>query len=287
MLMVAEVPTKPEGDENAEQADPGIEVAGPLQDIVSVADVPADAEAADRAVEDPDAKADAALEGVEDDPASDVNAPTGTPDGDPKPDADPEGSGGMFAGMGTAFTALGEMFKDFFEKLQAIFKKNKKKAKEIAGDLVEDVLGQGGKVIEAVEKALKENLVGEHCWDGVDQVYKMAGFDLRNGANKIFDGAKGKAEGELRDSVPDAQLVEDGSPLRLRAGDHLYIHNGNKDDVVGDHSLIFLGWVNEGERVARTASVRAANRPLKLGERNLRETPVTFISRPIEPITPA
>jgi hypothetical protein len=166
------------------------------------------------------------------------------------------------------------------------FKANPEKIDELI-DALDEVNGR--KVLEAVQTALDEGLTAANCWDGADKVYQLAGFDLRERGNKIFIGGKGKAEGELRDQIPDEQLVEENSLHRLRAGDHLYVHNGNQHDKVGDyetgdHSVVFLDWENKEERIARIASVGGANKPFKLGVINLLENPVTFISRPVVPM---
>ena len=69
---------------------------------------------------------------------------------------------------------------------------------------------------------------------------------------------------------------------KLKSGDHIFVNNKNKSDNHGNHSEIFLGWVNKSKLIAKTAGYPGGGRPPYVSSRrNFNKTPITWIAKPI------
>lgn len=135
-----------------------------------------------------------------------------------------------------------------------------------------------GRVYAVVKDLISKGVEGKHCWDWINKVYKSLGAK----AKKLYQNLNysGKDCGE--NHVKEEDLVN-GSNLSLREGDWLYINNKNKWDSHGNHSVIFLGWADKENLIAKTASCPGAGRVGRIEKRNLKTNPVTHISRMVLP----
>lgn len=142
----------------------------------------------------------------------------------------------------------------------------------------ENVPTGDGRVIAVVKDLISKGVEGKHCWDWINKVYKSLGAK----AKKLYQNLNysGKDCGE--NHVKEEDLVN-GSALSLREGDWLYINNKNKWDSHGNHSVIFLGWADKENLIAKTASCPGAGRVGRIEKRNLKANPVTHISRMVLP----
>lgn len=151
-------------------------------------------------------------------------------------------------------------------------------------EVAEETTKRGKEIIKAVGEAITEGIIGKNCWDWVDKVYRIAGFP------------KGKRE-ELFSSVPDYTGYNCGKhhasqeyvKKTLKPGDWLFINNRNtiwthplRNMGSGNHSVIFLGWADKSNLIARTASCLRGGKPGTIENRsNFKKYPVTKIKRPV------
>lgn len=106
----------------------------------------------------------------------------------------------------------------------------------------------------------------QHCWNWAEKVCQQVG--ARFGETIFRTAAYGSPKGRLED-------------INLMEGDWLYIHNGNKSDKRGDHSVIFLGWKDEGSQLAYAASFPGPGKKARIHTVDFSKAPITSINRPV------
>jgi len=136
----------------------------------------------------------------------------------------------------------------------------------------------GQRILQAVSSAISSGVVGSHCWDWIWKVYQLAGFG-----------------GDSVHSVRDIQFVFKGSQydpsnpykflpidrhVEIKPGDWLYIHNGNQWDRNGNHSVIFIKWLDGARCSAQVAASSFAGKPGRYETRNLCQERVAHLMRP-------
>lgn len=136
--------------------------------------------------------------------------------------------------------------------------------------------GAGASVLKSAQELVSEKAVGKHCWDWVSKAFKKANARAVT-LFKSFDKYSGKDCGD--NCVPEKELIDPKSRLALKPGDWIYINNQGIDSK-GNHSVIFLGWVDKENLIARTANQPGIKGP-RIDTRDLRKTPVTYIGRPV------
>lgn len=129
------------------------------------------------------------------------------------------------------------------------------------------------KVAKTALKLTKEGRKAAHCWDFCRQVFVTAGMKSRL-IFKTYNKYKGRNCGKLH-AKPD--FVK----KNLSKGDHIFINNQNSYDRYGNHSAIFLEWVDKNNMIAKVANVRGAGKKATISTFNLRENPITLIAKPI------
>lgn len=141
-------------------------------------------------------------------------------------------------------------------------------AKEIANLSVSD------RIKWAIGELIGIEIPGKHCWDWVEKVYANAGVQ-----RKMIFNVIGKYTGK-----DCGKYHADPGYLRkaLEYGDHLYVNNQNLSDDYGNHSVIFIGWIDEKNLIAKTASCPRAGKPGQIDRpRDLKKHRVTRISKPV------
>jgi len=139
-----------------------------------------------------------------------------------------------------------------------------------------EVLAGPQRILKAVDEFIEKKIVGKNCWDWVDKVYRRAGFSLKK-RRIIYNSDTTKYEGnDCKDEHAGPELL-----ARLSPGDHLYINNKNAEDAYGNHSVIFLNWVDRDNLIARTASSPGNGTPGQIwGATDFKKMPVTHITKP-------
>jgi len=120
------------------------------------------------------------------------------------------------------------------------------------------------KVVEFIVKP-ENHIRARHCGNWVEKVYAIAGVKkmkiLYKDLSYAFKG--GKVENGWKPKTDptryDAKLTgtfASAPKLRkdLKIGQQLWVNNRNHSDYAGNHSVIFLGWVDKKGLKARTAS---------------------------------
>lgn len=108
---------------------------------------------------------------------------------------------------------------------------------------------------------------GKHCWDWVNKAYTLAGFHWYQ---------RGQTVQHYNYPHPDKQLGEYARRqelYKLQPGDWLYLNvssvNKKWGAKAGDHSVIFLRWVDKENLVAEFADNPTANGHAKISTRRL------------------
>lgn len=100
---------------------------------------------------------------------------------------------------------------------------------------------------------------GKHCWDWSCKVYRMAGVPMRGkypamsnvfSYRKTYTGRDCKANG----GGPGRTYATDAQYDRIQPGDWLYYNNRNNSDTYGNHSAVFIEWIDKDRKLARMAS---------------------------------
>ncbi|MDP2624706.1 MAG: hypothetical protein Q8P27_00805 [Candidatus Peregrinibacteria bacterium] len=136
-----------------------------------------------------------------------------------------------------------------------------------------DTTGNGENIVERALREIERGQVrGDHCWDWVHKIYKKEGMTFRRVYQDLNYTGKNCGSHHASDALIDT----------IEPGDWLYVNNKNSSDTHGNHSVIFLGWIDRGNKIARTASCPGSG---KLGQvdrpRDLNAHPVTHISKPV------
>ncbi len=123
---------------------------------------------------------------------------------------------------------------------------------------------------------------GDHCWDWVNKVYNAAGFSQEKRVtvyqhSKYEQRSKGKKFNRERPGKHENPSAMKG----LQPGDWVFFFNQNKWDAVGDHSALFLRWIDAEKGIAEMASCPGADRPGRIHHTNFMKTPITTIIKPV------
>ncbi len=171
--------------------------------------------------------------------------------------------------------------------------KAKKKSKEEQNKIKKQVEQDQTKEIEnlsipdrikwAIGEVIGMEVKGKHCWDWVEKAYANAGVRRKMIWNDI-----GKYTGK---DCGEHHASADYLRNTLEYGYHLFVNTKKESnpDQYGNHSVIFLGWIDKNNLIARTASSPGRNkktgegRPGRIEERgwDLKKYPVTRVSKPV------
>ncbi len=132
-----------------------------------------------------------------------------------------------------------------------------------------------GKKVEltAIEVCKKGKYKPASCWDWVQYVYHKAG--VKRNLLYVDLGYAGLDCGKHHASPAMMDQIS--------AGDLIFYNNKNTADEHGNHSVIFLGWIDREKGTAQVASGFYDN-PGRIHEVNLIKKPVTFIGKPAIPL---
>ncbi len=148
------------------------------------------------------------------------------------------------------------------------------------------------KVVEYLTKP-ENNIGARHCGDWVDRVYAIAGVKRKQTIYQNLDyafvngdkskGWKPETDPSRYDCRIEGKHASDKMLDNLEVGDWVWINNRNKYDYAGNHSGIFLGWVDKPARKARIASwFSNTGGGQKIRVYNFKNMPVTAIHKPTQ-----
>ena len=113
------------------------------------------------------------------------------------------------------------------------------------------------------------------CFRWASKIYQKAGcLPQPKVIFSYYRAYEGKDCGKKHASERQYAMVE--------PGDWIFYNNKNESDVTGNHSAVFLGWVDRGKKTAIVAS-GSANTPWHIHERpiDFRKMPLTQLVKPI------
>ncbi len=118
--------------------------------------------------------------------------------------------------------------------------------------------GIGANIVSAALMVARNGgmeLKGKHCWDWSNKIYRMAGVTGNWPSRNIFSyttkysGKDCKINGEPGKTYATGAQYDQISP-----GDWIFYNNRNTSDTHGNHSAIFLEWIDKDRLLARVAS---------------------------------
>ncbi|MBN2086773.1 hypothetical protein JW758_00330 [Candidatus Peregrinibacteria bacterium] len=112
----------------------------------------------------------------------------------------------------------------------------------------------------------------KHCGDWVDRIMKSVGCSA---TNTIYHNLNypGLDCGSVRAQPSDI--------AQITPGDHLYYNNKNTASQHGNHSAIFLKWINEEEQIAQVVSYTAKSNRISVHKANFKKQGITHIAKPV------
>ncbi|OGJ42316.1 hypothetical protein A3B60_03000 [Candidatus Peregrinibacteria bacterium RIFCSPLOWO2_01_FULL_39_12] len=119
---------------------------------------------------------------------------------------------------------------------------------------------------------------GKHCWDWSNKIYKMAGVSGNSPTKTIFTYTK-KYPG--KDCKPYDAHATPSQYAQISPGDWIFYNNRNTSDAHGNHSAVFLEWIDRDNLLARVASGsfgkpwHVHNKPI-----DFKDKPVTRLGKP-------
>lgn len=137
--------------------------------------------------------------------------------------------------------------------------------------------GVGADLLRAVEeleaKAKREpGRPAKHCFDWISMVYERAGAKR---GRKIYDSLNDYTGIDCGEHHAPPEVL-----AKLQTGDWLFINNRNKFDDKGNHSVIFLGWKDQANQIAYTASYGGGRKKPGKEVRDFKDQPVVRIRKP-------
>lgn len=140
------------------------------------------------------------------------------------------------------------------------------------------------KRVRAVTSTAKK-YIPEHCGDWAQYVYRTSGAKAKmvwpsREELKLANGRSKQIHALRRGNYPEG---ENEALELVQPGDWIYYYNknpfGKGTDWEGQHSSIFLGWIDKNRRIAKTAS-GSAGVPGREQKINLAKNPITRIHKP-------
>lgn len=127
------------------------------------------------------------------------------------------------------------------------------------------------RIIYGIRLAMEKYRTGaRHCGDWVERVYKAVGCTPKT----IYKNLRyeGRDCGDIHAKERDL--------AKIQPGYHLYYNNKNQASKRGNHSAIFIEWVDYDKKIARVASYYAKSNRLSIHSANFKKNPVTYIGEP-------
>ncbi|MFA7685669.1 MAG: hypothetical protein WCX95_02630 [Candidatus Gracilibacteria bacterium] len=125
-------------------------------------------------------------------------------------------------------------------------------------------------------------LRGKHCWDWSDKIYRMAGVTGKYPAQQIFSYT-GKYSGKDCKSGggPGKSFATPEQYSVIQPGDWIYYNNRNTSDTHGNHSALFIEWIDKDRKLARMAS-GSAGIPWRVHTNpvDFNNMPMTYLGKP-------
>lgn len=141
--------------------------------------------------------------------------------------------------------------------------------------------GIGANIVRAALMVARNSgmgLNGKHCWDWSNKIYRMAGVAGKWPSKNIFSYTS-KYSG--KDCKPSGAYATPAQYAQISPGDWIFYNNRNTSDTHGNHSAIFLEWIDRDKLLARVAS-GSAGKPWHVHNKpvDFKDKPVTRLGKP-------
>jgi len=133
------------------------------------------------------------------------------------------------------------------------------------------------RLLQQAKDLTDQNYSAQSCWHFIEAIFKNAGMTRITQLDFPWIGNQYTYKTRTIQSKPYMSPEEMKNSLIV--GDWLYIHNKNTIDSKGNHSVLFLGWKDIDNLIAKTAEQRTLSQGGILNERNLSDQPVAHIMR--------
>lgn len=267
----------------AEECDPD----DPEYDVLGECEISSDVEG--EGEEDADAENDGGEEGEE---STDEDEEPGTFDEIKAIYEAKKDDGIIAAGWAAGSAGFMKLFSKFGDIVKGIWaalfgeedKDGEAEGESDESDEVADESGVGAKIIAAINASIEKGETGfAHCWDWVNKKYAEAGI-------KLGDSPHVYKNSRLSDQVSSAEDPNFDMNV-LKPGCHVIYHNGNIIDkwtfgslsgqVKGDHSGVFVKWIDKGNMIAEIASFGGPGKgPPRKQNVDLKKWPVQAVRDP-------
>lgn len=112
-----------------------------------------------------------------------------------------------------------------------------------------------------------------HCWDFCRRVMVAANCKTRI-VFKTYNQYVGRDCGNLHAKPDYVKSV-------VEPGDHIFINNKNTLDRYGNHSCIFVEWIDKTNLIAKVGNCRGAGKSGEYSTVDFKKKPITFIAKPV------
>lgn len=133
------------------------------------------------------------------------------------------------------------------------------------------------RVVNAAMDLLRTYSPGKHCWDWVEQAYRNARAKRRTvyrHTNYIRRAVRG--DSTFNDNPENPPVV-----ASIESGDWVFVHNRNGSDRRGDHSILFLRWLDKGNLIGQAVSCPRGGCSGRIHRVDFKRTPATLIMKPV------
>lgn len=98
-------------------------------------------------------------------------------------------------------------------------------------------------------------LKGKHCWDWSNKIYRMAGVTGKWPARSMFSYTKTYPGKDCKiNGGPGKTYATEEQYGMIQPGDWIFYNNRNTADTHGNHSALFIEWIDKDRKLARMAS---------------------------------
>lgn len=146
--------------------------------------------------------------------------------------------------------------------------------------------GIGANIVKAALMVARNGgmeLKGKHCWDWANKIYRMAGVTGNWPSKNIFSYT---AKYPGKDCRPYGTHATAEQYEQISPGDWIFYNNRNTSDTHGNHSAIFLEWIDKDRLLARVAS-GSFGKPwhVHASPVDFKDKPVTRLGKPTGSMT--
>ena len=145
-------------------------------------------------------------------------------------------------------------------------------------------------ILMVVRNGGKMGINASCCWDWANKIYRMAGVTGKWPAKGVFSYATkypGSKNCKIPGGGPGITYATEAQYNMVQPGDWIFYNNRNTADRHGNHSAIFIEWLDRDRKIARLGSGNAG-REFRLHTADLSDKPLIHLGKPakVKPALP-